>query len=105
MSRANEADATLRAVERLAAVGVCVWSLELLVRRSTHRDSGLLSWSVAKLRKKELTTGPLALWFQLLFSYRGSLALMAGQLVCAAALVFCPLNKRQRAVTTTAIAW
>lgn len=56
----SDASATLGLTERIVAVGTLIASLELLARASALRETGMLSWSVARLRSKTLSVGWIA---------------------------------------------
>jgi hypothetical protein len=75
------------AVESIAAVGVCISSLEWLTHRRPLADDGLFSWSVFSLQTRWLAAGPIARVIRTAIGYRGLLALLIARLAVGAALI------------------
>ena len=69
--------ATLAAVERIAAFGVILGSLELLARPRTLSERGMLSWPVSRLRSPALAGGRSGALLDALFDAPGVYALCA----------------------------
>lgn len=84
--------ATLAVTTRIAAVGVLISSLELLARPRSLSDSGLLSWSVARLRSPALGAGRLGALLDLVFATPGVYGLCAARAASALLVVALPAS-------------
>src|SRR5260370_29391578 len=82
----TSADAVLRAIERIAAIGAIVSSLEWLAEPEKVRDTGIFSWQIMQLRHGWMTGGPIAGLLRVFYGYPGILVLFARRLACAVLL-------------------
>lgn len=82
-----QTDQALRYVEILAAIGVIISSLEILLHPAQMRDEGLMSWPIAQLRHRRLAAGPLHRLLNIAFAHRGILVLQAVRLLAATLLL------------------
>lgn len=94
----------LYAVESLAAVGVCISSLEHLVARRHLDDRGLLNWPVARLRSRWVTHGVVFRALDPLLHYPAVLAIVGVQLLGALALLATAPASSARAPLCSAVA-
>lgn len=100
----TDAAETLRLVERLAAVGACIASAEMLTRRGNLRDPGLLGWPVSQLRHRALAGGA-ARVLDAAFAYPNVLALVGLRAAAAACLaVVAPRGGVEAALVATVAA-
>lgn len=83
-------DAARLAVERIAAAGAVLSSLEWLAQPAKVGDRGLFSWEVFKLRQRWMIAGPAAHLFQGFFASPGILLLLALRLALAVLLLVLP---------------
>lgn len=103
LSWSDDPDATARVIERLASVGVCISSLELLARRRQLTDTGLLSWRVSRLRQKWLVRGAVGQLLDLILAYPGVLGLICVRFGAGTALLLGQRSPRRRFAMTSAI--
>lgn len=104
MSLWNDPNTTLHVIERIAAISVCISSLELLVYPAQLNDKGLMSWRVFQLRHHRFAEGNAALLLSRIFSYPAFLVLIAIRLVAAAILVIGPQASMARALLAGSVA-
>lgn len=87
-------------VERIAAVGVVISSLELLAQSRHLRDDGLLGWPISQLRHPLLARGFVGRLLSFFFAYPAFLGLVALRLLAASALLLLPPNAGQVVLTS-----
>ena len=87
---AGDPSAALGLVERIAAAGVLLASLELLSRREALRADGLLSWEVARLRSARLAVGATGAVLQRLLAPPGVYVLCWLRVLAAALVIVAP---------------
>lgn len=87
---AGDPSAALGLVERIAAAGVLLASLELLSRREALRADGLLSWEVARLRSAWLAVGATGAVLQRLLAPPGVYVLCWARMLAAAIVLVAP---------------
>lgn len=100
----SDLDRTIKLVERLASVTVCLSSLEVLTRPRLLSDEGLASWPVSRKQSAWKSNGPLARVLDVVFSYPNILASIVFRLLAALTLILAPLNRKQRGILVTGLA-
>jgi|HubBroStandDraft_1064217.scaffolds.fasta_scaffold00621_8 hypothetical protein len=88
-----DADSTTRLVERIAAAGVCLSSLEWLAARADLRDSGAFGWKLVRLSIPSVLQAPYQSLADRMFGYR-SVTMLLGVRFLAAFLLLAPNYSR-----------
>jgi hypothetical protein len=98
----SDPDTVLRLVERIAAVGVVVSSLEWLARPEQLRDESAFGWEGLSTRTAWTSTGPVGAVLGALFRYPAVLAVCAVRLA-AAVVLLAPVGPTARVGSVAAI--